>query len=102
MENDIRHDHEGDTWLVVDQDGERTLFRLVEVGEGGDVLRLARELRAPAVVVDVALPALPTLDRTSGMRRRSPKLRVILLNVRTVTGDETTTVVASRKPQNLS
>ena len=51
--------NERDVWVMVDHDGRRTLYQLVEVGKGGDALRLARELHAPAVVVDMALPALP-------------------------------------------
>ena len=57
--------NERDVFVMVDQEGDRTLFKLVEVGTGGDVQRLARELHAPAVVVDMVLPALPALDQIS-------------------------------------
>jgi hypothetical protein len=76
----------GDLWVIVDHDGKRTLFNLVEMGNGGDALQLARELQAPAVVVDMALPALPTLDDLPGKSRRSRNSRLILLNIRTVAG----------------
>jgi hypothetical protein len=76
--------NERDVFVIVDQEDERTLFKLVEVGTGGDVQRLARELQAPAVVVDMALPALPVLDRIPE-RRPSASSRLIVLRVRTAT-----------------
>jgi hypothetical protein len=88
-----------DLWVMVDHDGERTLFKLVEMGNGGDGLKLASELRAPAVVVDMALPALPALDEMPGRRRPSGSSRLILLNVRTVTGDHAHGVVVRRSRQ---
>lgn len=72
---------ERDVWVMVDHDGHRTLYELVEVGKGSDALRLARELHAPAFVVDVALTAFPALDEMSEGRRRSENSRLILLNV---------------------
>ena len=77
--------NERDVFVMVDQEGDRTLFKLVEVGTGGDVQRLARELHAPAVVVDTVLPALPALDQISGERRPSGSSRLIVLRVRSVT-----------------
>jgi hypothetical protein len=77
--------NERDVFVMVDQEGDRTLFKLVEVGTGGDVQRLARELHAPAVVVDMALPALPALDQIPGERRTLGRSRLIVLRVRTVT-----------------
>jgi hypothetical protein len=89
-----------DVWVMVDHDGDRTLYQLVEVGKRGDALRLARELDALAVVVDMALPALPALDQMSEGRRRSGNSRLILLNVRTATGNEANgTVVRHFVPQ---
>ena len=74
-------------WVMVDHNGERTLFRMVEVGDeagnGGDLLRRARDLHAPAVVVDMALPELPALDQAPGPRHRSGNSRLILLKLRT-------------------
>jgi len=76
-----------DLWVMVDHDGQRTLFQMVDVGTGSDVMRLARELHAPAVVVDVALPALAALDdEAPGRPRQSGNSRLILLNVRTAAG----------------
>jgi hypothetical protein len=80
--------NERDVWVMVDHDGHRTLYQLVEVGKGGNALRLARELHAPAVVLDMALPALPALDEMSEGHRRSGNSRLILLNVRTATGND--------------
>jgi hypothetical protein len=103
MRDHIKKDREGDTWLVVEQDSRTTVYRLVEVADGGDVLRQARDLHVPAVMVDVALPPLPALDGTPGVRRRSArsarsaKSRLIHLNVRTVTGDDATGAVVWRK-----
>ena len=81
-----RNGNRRDVWVMVDHDGQRTLFQLVEVGKGADVTRLARELHAPAVVVDMALPALPPLDEPPGAHRQSASSRLILLNVRTAAG----------------
>jgi hypothetical protein len=79
------HGNERDVFVIVDQEGDRTLFKLVEMGTGGDVQRLARELHAPAVVVDMALPALPALDQIPGQRRPSGSSRLVVLRLRTVT-----------------
>jgi len=75
-----------DVWVMVDHDGQRTLFQLIEVGQGDEVMRLARDLHAPAVVVDMALPAFPALDDVSGHQDQSARSRLILLNVRTAAG----------------
>jgi hypothetical protein len=86
--------NERDIRVLVDHDGHRTLFQLVEVGSGTDVLRLARKLHAPTVVVDIGLPALTALDAMPrGGRQSSVKSRLILLNVRTVTSDVSNGVV---------
>jgi hypothetical protein len=79
---------ECDRWIMLDHDGKRTLYRLVEVGKETDILRLAGELPAPAVIVEMALPVLPALDETPGKSPRSASSRLILLNVRTATGDD--------------
>jgi hypothetical protein len=80
--------NERDLWVMVDHDGHRTLYQLVEVGKRGDALRLARKLHAQAVVVDMALPTLPALDEMSEERGRLGNSRLILLNVRTATGND--------------
>ncbi len=96
-----RDGNDCDLWVMVDHNGERTLFRMVEVGNevgnGGDVLRLARDLHAPAVVVDMALPELPALDQTSGPRHRSGNSRLILVKLRTPI-DDNASGVAVRRP----
>ena len=71
---------------MVDDNAHKTLFQLVEVGKGADAVRLAKELPARAIVVDIALPALPALGETPGRGPQSPGSTLILLNVRTVTG----------------
>jgi hypothetical protein len=85
-----------DVWVMVDHDGHRTLYQLVEVGKRRDALRLARELHAPAVVVDMALPALPALDEMSEGHRRSGNSRLILVNVRTATSNDANGTVVRR------
>jgi hypothetical protein len=88
--------NERDVWVMVEHDGHRTLYQLVEVGKGGDALRLARELHTPAVVVEMALPALPALDEMSEGRRRLGNSRLIVLNVRTATGNAANGTVVRR------
>src|SRR5437762_11727186 len=75
---------ERDVFVMVDQEGDRTLFKLVEVGTGGDVQRVARELHAPAVVVGMALPSLAALGHIAGGRRPSRCSRLVALSVRAV------------------
>ena len=98
--------NERDVWVMVDQDGDRTLFKLVEMGSGGEGSRMARELHAPAVVVDMALPALPAIDEMPGQPRPSGKSRLILLKVRTVTGGHANGIVVRQgwqgEPVNAS
>jgi hypothetical protein len=69
---------------------------LVEVAKRGDALRLARKLHAPTVVVDMALPALTALDEISEAGRRLGNSRLILLNVRTATGNDADGTVVRR------
>jgi hypothetical protein len=88
--------NERDVWVMVDHDGHRTLYQLVEVGKGGDAVRLARELHAPAVAIDMALPALPALGEMSEVGRRLGNSRLILLNVRTATGNDANRTVVRR------
>ena len=92
--------NERDLWVMVDHNGEQTLFKLVEVGNRGDGLRLARELHAPTVVVDMALPAHPALNEMPGKRCRSRSSRLILLNVRRVTDSDAHGVVVRRSWQD--
>jgi hypothetical protein len=88
-----------DTWVMVEDNGQRTLFRLVEMEKGADAVRLASELQARPIVVDIALPALPALEEKSGKGSRTASSRLILLKVRTVTGDEADHVVRIVRPQ---
>jgi len=88
--------NDGDVWVMVDHDGHRTLYQLVEVGKRRDALRLARDLHTPVVVVDMALPALPALDEMSEGRRRSGNSRLILVNVRTATSNDANGTVVRR------
>jgi hypothetical protein len=88
--------NERDMWVMVDYDGHRTLYQLVEVGKRGDALRLARKLHTPAVVVDMALPAVPALDEMSEGGCRLGNSRLILLNVRTATGNDANGTVVRR------
>jgi hypothetical protein len=98
-----RKGHERDIRVLVDYDGHRTLFQLVEVGSGDDVLRLAPKLHAPAVVVDIGLPALTALDAMPGGRHSSVESRLVLLNVRTMTSDVSNgVVVRTAAKQNAS
>jgi hypothetical protein len=75
-------------WVMLDHDGQRTLYRLVEAGKETDILRLAGELPPLAVVVEMALPALPALNETRARSPRPASSRLILLNVRTATGND--------------
>src|SRR2546425_8852725 len=84
MKND--NGSERDLWVIVDHDGKRTLFQLVEMGNGGDALRRARGLHAPAVVVDMALPPPPPLDDLPGKSPPSGNSGLIFLNIPTVAG----------------
>jgi len=91
----MRHSNgrDGNNWLVVDDNGQRTLFQLVEMGKETDIMRLGGELPAPAIVVDIALPVLPAFNEEPKRRSRSTRSRLILLKVRTATGGDANSVV---------
>ena len=87
---------------MLDDDGQKTLFQLVEKGRGADAQRLANQIPARAIVVDIALPALPALDENPGDGRpQGAGSRLILLKVRTVdTGDDADHVVRIGRPRS--
>lgn len=66
MEAHIGSGTERDIWVVVDQDGQQTLFSLVEGGNARDVARVIRDLQLPVVMIDVVLPPMGRLEATPG------------------------------------
>jgi hypothetical protein len=91
---------ESGQWLMVDDNGQRTLFQLVEVGKGADAVQLASKLPARGIVVDIALPALTPFDGQAASRSQSAGSRLILLKVRTVSGDEASRDVRISRPRH--
>ena len=87
-------------WVMVDDNGQRTLFKLVEKGKGADAVRLASELPARTIVVDIALPVLPRFDDQPARRSRSAGSRLIMLNVRTVRGNDAIRAVRISRPKS--
>jgi hypothetical protein len=81
-----------DEWLMVDENGRRTLFQVVEVAKGAEAVRVASELPARVIVVDIALPApfdlAAPFDGQPARRSQSGGSRLILLNVRRVSSDD--------------
>jgi len=84
---------------MVDDNGQRTLFQLVEIGKGAAAVQAASQLRARAIVVDIALPELAPFDDQAVSRSRSAESKLILLKVRTVSGDEANRAVRISRPQ---
>lgn len=50
MEHRIRTGIERDSFVMIDEDGQRTLFRLVEVADPHEAVRLACDPRLPRIV----------------------------------------------------
>jgi hypothetical protein len=89
-------------WILVSHDGHRTLYQVIEMGKEADILRLAGDLPAPAIVVDIALPALPAVDRRPDGNPGSLKSKLVLLNVRTAAGNDANGVVRVVRQQPTS
>jgi hypothetical protein len=85
-----------DRFVMVNHDGQRTLFQLVEVGKESDILQLSGELPAPSIVIEVALPALTAIDPGPGRSAKLTSPKLILLNVRTVSDTDANGVVVRR------
>lgn len=88
---------ERDTWVMVDEDGQQTLFRLVEMGSVRDVARLTKEFQLPVVVIDVAVPRSRGLEATPSSCPESGRGRLIVLNLHTVNDDDAVGLVAYRR-----
>jgi CheY-like chemotaxis protein len=88
---------ERDTWVMVDEDGQQTLFRLVEMGGARDVARLTKEFQLPVVMIDVAVPRMRGLEATSAVCPESARGRLIVLNLHTVSDDDAVGLVAYRR-----
>lgn len=52
-----------------------------EAGDGRELLRLARELDADVVIVDVTMPGLNGIDATEMLREQCPRTRVVILSM---------------------
>jgi hypothetical protein len=85
-----------DRFVMVNHDGQRTLFQLVEVGKERDILQLSGELPPPSIVIEIALPALPAIDQGPGRPAQLTSPKLILLNVKTLSGNDANGVVVRR------
>ena len=83
-----------DIWVLIDQEGERTLFRLVEVEDARQAARVVRDRQLPVMMVDVALPSTEQLGPT--LHALSGRGRLIVLNVHTVSGTHAAGVTVPR------
>lgn len=68
-------------WVLIDLNGQETLFRLVEVGNAADAARLASERELSVGTIDVAL-SLPERIESMGAARRVGQGRLIRLHIR--------------------
>jgi hypothetical protein len=67
--------------LLVDREGERALFRLVEIDDVSEVTRVVGDRQLPVVTVDVALPSPEQLGPT--LRALPGQDRLVVVNLRT-------------------
>lgn len=80
-------------WVLVDREGERTLFRLIEVGDAGEAARVMGDGQLPVVMVDVALPSPEHIGPT--LRALPGQGRLVVVKVHAASGtDETSPTVA--------
>jgi len=71
-----------DILVMVDQDGQRRLFRLIEVEDPRDVLQVANDPHVPVVMIDAMVPPTGRHESTSGESPRPPRATLIVLNLR--------------------
>lgn len=58
-------------------------FRVAgEAGDGRSAVKLAKQLRPDAAIVDVGMPNLNGIDATKQIRHESPEVKVIVLSMR--------------------
>jgi hypothetical protein len=94
MEHHIAGGTERDIWVMVDQNGRQTLYRLVEVEDGRDLAPLAGDLRWPVVMIDVVAPPIRQLEATPGACPGPAQGKLIVLRLHTVNDGDAVGVVA--------
>lgn len=83
-----------DIWVLIDQEGESTLFRLVEMGDARDAARMTRNRQMPVVTVDVALPATEPIGPT--LRAVPGQERLVVLKIHAVSGTDEASLAVPR------
>jgi len=82
MANDVQSGLERDILVMVDQDGRRTLFRLVEVEDAHEVMRLSSDPHLPVVMIDAVVPPTGPHEAAAGAGQGPPRATLIVLNLR--------------------
>ena len=58
-------------------------FRVTgEAGDGRTAMKLAKQLHPDAAIIDVSMPGLNGIDATRQIRHESPKVKVVVLSMR--------------------
>jgi hypothetical protein len=70
---------ERDIWIMVDEESQQTLFRLVKAGGARDAERLIREVQLPVVMVEVRVPPTGLPEATPGVSPGSARAILIVL-----------------------
>lgn len=96
MASHIESGTERETWVMVDEEGQQTLFRLVEVGGAHEMARLTKEFRLPVVMIDVAVPRMRGLEATPDAGPGPARGRLIVLSLHTVNDEDAAGLVAYR------
>jgi hypothetical protein len=94
MEDHIGGGTERDVWITVDENGQQTLFRLVEAGGAGDVARLISDLQLPVVMIDVVVPPTGWLEATPGTIQARARAILIVLSLQRVNASDTVGLMA--------
>lgn len=82
-------------WVMVDQDGEQTLFQLTAMGGAADAIRLVKERRLPVVMVDVALPPETRIEEVQALSGTT-RARLVVVKLHTASEGHAPGVVAYR------
>lgn len=99
MEDHIQSGVERDILVMVDEDGQRTLFRLVDVGDPRDVARLACDPHLPVVVIDAVVPSTGWLEAPAESYQGPRRSILIVVNLQRTDDADAGGFIAYKAPR---